>query len=100
MKWKAVLKGTFHLEGKKTNLTVPFVFQEHSANLLTSLEESDFRLPALMDSHKVKCLLHFMIFIGQMTTMTVNLSLHPMAATKQERKEHSKGTNNTANILL
>ena len=48
MRWKAILKGTFHLgkQKKKTNLTVTFVFQEHSANLITSLEGSDFRLPA------------------------------------------------------
>jgi hypothetical protein len=42
-----------------------------------------------------------MIAIGQMTAMTVNFSRHPMSATKQEgRREHSKGKNNTADILF
>ena len=36
----------FPRQWKKTNPTVTFVFQEHSANVITSLEDSDFRLPA------------------------------------------------------
>lgn len=74
MEHKAFLKQSLHREEGRQTLTAKILFQESSANLITSLEESDPRLPAPWLAHKVNCLPDFMIVIGQMTAMTVNLS--------------------------